>query len=383
MDTPFPYNRYVTGRDFTGRRNERTVLQNLISQGEHVALYEPENTGKMSLVQQVLLDMRLSGKQFAVARVQMMQVRSVAAFLKVFAESAIKAVTSSPAEYQQIVETCLAGTHFVFDKEEFAAKGHILSLNWDIDAQDEEAVLRLPQALSRRGMPLVVVFEEFQNIMRCGDPGESLVRSFDKMLAGQKQSAENGCTCIFMGSEVNAMKEIFEKRHFFYRTVQRLPLSDITERDIIDYVVRGFMTSGKVVEKELLLGMCKLFRNNIWYINTFISICDSLSKGYISEQILVEALKSIIAVHEPRFMMIMNDLTTFQGNMLRAILEGNKKFSSTGVIRHYGLSSSANVKRLKDALCKKEIVTFNDKDEPVLLDPLFEYWAKKYYYEIE
>ena len=117
MDTPFPYNRYVTGRDFTGRRNERTILQNLIAQGEHVALYEPDNTGKMSLVQQVLLDMRLSGKQFAVARVQMMQVRSVAAFLKAFAEAAIRAVASSPSEYQQIVQTCLEGTHFVFDKE--------------------------------------------------------------------------------------------------------------------------------------------------------------------------------------------------------------------------------------------------------------------------
>ena len=103
MDTPFPYNRYVTGRDFTGRRNERTILQNLIAQGEHVALYEPDNTGKMSLVQQVLLDMRLSGKQFAVARVQMMLVRSVAAFLKAFAEAAIRAVASSPSEYQQIV----------------------------------------------------------------------------------------------------------------------------------------------------------------------------------------------------------------------------------------------------------------------------------------
>lgn len=80
--------------------------------------------------------------------------------------------------------------------------------------------------------------------------------------------------------------------------------------------------------------------------------------------------------------MIMDDLTTFQVNLLRAILEGNKKFSSTEVIRHYALNSSANVKRLKDALCKKEIITFDDMDEPVVLDPLFEYWAKKYYFNI-
>ena len=36
-----------------------------------------------------------------------------------------------------------------------------------------------------------------------------------------------------------------------------------------------------------------------------------------------------------------------------------------------------NVKRVKDALMKKEIVTFNDKDEAQVIDPLFEYWFRR------
>ena len=32
---------------------------------------------------------------------------------------------------------------------------------------------------------------------------------------------------------------------------------------------------------------------------------------------------------------------------------------------------------------KKEIITFNEKDEPYFLDPLFEYWLGKYYFERE
>ena len=47
----------------------------------------------------------------------------------------------------------------------------------------------------------------------------------------------------------------------------------------------------------------------------------------------------------------------------------------------YGFNSSANVRRIKDALKKKEIITFDEKDEPVILDPLFEYWLTKYYFE--
>ena len=56
------------------------------------------------------------------------------------------------------------------------------------------------------------------------------------------------------------------------------------------------------------------------------------------------------------------------------------KFSTTEVIDKYRLNSSANVKRLKDALMKKEVIMFNDKDEPVIQDPLFEYWLRKFYF---
>ena len=131
-----------------------------------------------------------------------------------------------------------------------------------------------------------------------------------------------------------------------------------------------------------MLGVCQLFRNNIWYITHFSAICDSLTRGYILEQTLQEALASLLAVHEGRFVATMNDLTTFQVGLLHAILDGHKRFSSAEVIKRYGLNSSANVRRLKDALCKKEIVTFDGEDNPVILDPLFEYWVRKFYFKM-
>ena len=40
------------------------------------------------------------------------------------------------------------------------------------------------------------------------------------------------------------------------------------------------------------------------------------------------------------------------------------------------------MRRLKDALCKKEIVFFDEEETPILLDPLFEYWVRKYYFNM-
>ena len=78
---------------------------------------------------------------------------------------------------------------------------------------------------------------------------------------------------------------------------------------------------------------------------------------------------------------MVNDLTDFQLSLMKAVLDGVVKFSASDVIEKYHLNSSANVRRVKDALKKKEILTFNEKDEPVIQDPLFEYWLTKYYFE--
>ena len=79
----------------------------------------------------------------------------------------------------------------------------------------------------------------------------------------------------------------------------------------------------------------------------------------------------------------MSDLTTFQVCLLRAIVDGHVKFSSAEVIKRYSLNSSANVRRLKDALCKKEIITFDDEDVPHIIDPLFEYWVTRTYFGLK
>ena len=185
---------------------------------------------------------------------------------------------------------------------------------------------------------------------------------------------------IFMGSKVNAMYGMFGTKKYFFRQAERVKLGEIDTREIIDHVIRGLLATGKVIDRDLLLGVCKLFRNNICYINHFSAICDSLTRGYRMEPILNEALSTILSIHEPRFVAMMEDLTTFQVSMLRAVLDGQTKFTSADVIEQYAFNSSANVRRLKDALCKKEIIMFDEAGTPTVIDPLFEYWARRYYY---
>ena len=381
MDTTFPYHQYVTGRNFVGRRNDVTILGNLLSQGEHVVLNEPPKTGKTSLVQQTLYTLRLKGVTFSVGQFSALNIRTPEAFLLRLGSTLLRMVGNTPDEYADLTERFLAGTHFVFDPVAFETEGKLLSLNWDLEEPDVSALLNLPFRLAQeRGDRLILIIDEFQCLSLLEDP-DSLLRPLSASL---KENGENRrFSYIFCGSGINAMNAIFAGSLLFHRQVERVRLSPVDEIEMADHIHRGFTSAGKVVEKELLQGACRLFRGHLWYINHFASICDGMTRGYLVESGLVDALGCLISVHEPRFQETVNGLTTHQVNLLRATVDGITRFSSAEVIRRYGLNSSANVKRVKDALMKKEVLSFDEDDKPTIIDPLFEYWVRKYYFEIK
>jgi hypothetical protein len=381
MDTPFIYDRFVTGKNFLGRKTDCTILSNLLAAGEQVMMYGRPKSGKMSVVQQTLFNMRLSGRQFMVAHATLSNVRTLEQFLLKLGTAVIKSVSSTAEEYSSIVSRHLEGTHFVFDRARFASHGEVVSLNWTPDMNDVAQMIRLPQRMAQeQGKAYYVILEDFHNLLKM-DEYEEVFKEMYKLFSETDRLAQASSSYLFIGSHVNAMKLIFEEKKYFYRQVEYLPMTPLDERDIIDYIAKGFMVSGKVIEKNLALGACKLFRCDMWYMNHFISICDTLTRGYINEAVLMDALKMLISIHEPHFQSIVDDLTDHQLSLVKAVLDGVVRFSASEVIEKYALNSSANVRRVKDALKKKEVLTFNEKDEPEILDPLFEYWLEKYFFD--
>ena len=223
--------------------------------------------------------------------------------------------------------------------------------------------------------------KEFQNLMNA-DEFETVFKIMETQMKERDRQAPYPAVYVMSGAMVNAMKYIFEEKKYFYRQVVHLPLQPLDEREIIEHIVRGFLYGpGKSFDRNLAMGACSLFKCHIWYLNHLAAICDSMTKGFINEGIMVEALNSMISLNEPRFLNVVNDLTDHQMSLLRAVLDGVVRLSASEVIEKYRLNSSANVRRVKDALKKKEVITFNEKDEPVIIDPLFEYWVSNHFFE--
>ncbi|MBO4605562.1 MAG: hypothetical protein J5667_03360 [Bacteroidales bacterium] len=374
MDTVFTYDRYVTGKSFVGRRSEQDLLGSLLGSGSNVVIYEPPKTGKTSLLRETFIGMRSSGMAFRAVDLSLMSVRSVRDLVSRLASTVIGLYGSTPDEIAALCERY----GFRFDAASYAKGGGFLSLEGS-DA-DLRAALNLPYRVAADfNERLFVCVFEFQNILLVDDP-DHVLQIFEEVV---RKAPKGSCSWVWIGSMVNAMKDIFEQRRYFYKMVSRIKLEPISVKEIENHVTRGFLVSGKVIEKDLIREVCAKLRCNIYYMNHFAAICDGLSRGYITQPVVEESMLSLIAMHEPRFMAVMNGLTNFQVWLLRAILDGETKFSSSDVIARYGLNSSANVGRLKDALAKKEIVSFLPDGGAAILDPLFEYWVRKYFFGIE
>ena len=382
MDLPFTYNQYVTGKYFIGRRKECSILQNLIKEKENIVLSSPPKTGKMSVIQQTIFNMDTNGKTFIIGHAKLFNITSVNDFAIKYISAILANFAQRPDDIRKTVETMLDETHFVFDSDRFGSCGEAVSLNWDADDNDLRAAFMLQEKISEQtGKQVILILQDFDQLLSLHETEyERILTTMREVLTEIRENGSQKSSIIMTGSHVNVMKYIFREKFYLRRLVEHLPLEEVDERDISENMVKGFLVTGKVIEKDEAIGAVKLFKNHLWYINHFSAICDALSKGYVSELVMADALKTIINIHQGSFIDKMNDLTSHQKSLLKATLDGVTKFSSNDIIEKYRLNSSANVRRVKDALMKKEIITFNDREEPEIIDPLFEYWLRNYYY---
>lgn len=373
MEEYFVFDNYVTGRNFAGRRSDCFALGNLIGAHENVCLYGAPKSGKTSLIHQTLIEMSTSGRNFTVPSFDMSGVRTVESFITGLVSAVMSQVCGGPADFGSFIDGFLPDTGFRFDDVLYEDFGKIAVLADAASPSDVTAALTLPyRVAAERSMDLCVVIDEFQNILEIKG-FESILKEMER-IAGENRT---GFSYVFCGSGVNAMKWIFEYRKYFFRNLSVLPMSQVSEQEVIDHIVSGFRPTGKVIEKDLIQMPYRVFRGNMWYVNLMAFFCNARAIGYINEKTIRDAVETVVSLNEPRFRMIVDGLTVFQISFLTAVLRGETRFSAQEVIEKYGLHSSANVKRVREALMKKEILTFTDKDEPVVIDPLFEFWFRR------
>lgn len=378
MNTLFKYNGPVTGRDFIGRKDDIGLISRLLTTGESLVVYGEPGVGCNSIVKESLARLKMNKTNFELADIDLLRARSVGDVLLQFADGLVSSCASSPSQYREMVETFLQGTHFSINQKQYGRPGPALSLDGLPDETDMDRVFDLPSSLSSfRHCRLIVLVRQLQNVFFSDDP-DRLLRGLEKVV--ERRDAD--CSFIFTGSQYNMLREIFDVKKYFWHSVYRLVPSKVDTLQIVDNIYGKFQSYGKVLQRDLISNAVGQLRCNMRYVNHLFSLVDAISKGFISSDTVSDAMDVMLSTYKPGFLRNVYSLTDFQLRMLKAIVDGETRLSATSVVNRYRLSSSANVKRLKDALVKKELVWFDDEDVPHIQDPLFEYWLRKEYFAV-
>lgn len=381
MDTMFVYNKSVTGAEFISRKMELASFKSLIKKYQDVVIYEPPKSGKRSFVKQAILELESEKYQFSFCEINLFNIRSKTHLLQKYFSTILNNFASSPEEFNSIKEemapeaSSYFGNQIRYKKSPDHSNPELDSLA--IPPEVIKEIINLPEELAKKqNINLIVYTEEFQEILQQDDP-HKLLKTMEQLLPKHQKT-----TYVFTGSMVNSMKRVFEEERYFYNMATRVKLNPLDINSLMNYYKKQFLKTGRVVSNDLAIEMHRLTCGHPWYAQQLGEISYGLTRGYLTPQVLEQSFLSLLELHSYRYQMVTSRLSRFQVNFLKAVIDNVKQLSSAETIAYYGFNSSANVKRLKDAVKRKEILT-EENGKWIFLDPLFEVWLKRVYFDLQ
>ncbi|MFA7115728.1 MAG: hypothetical protein WC140_00635 [Bacteroidales bacterium] len=354
MPYSFTYTTPVSGLNFLPRKKEIIKITELLTENNNALLFDSINTGKRSIINQAFLSVKKKNPNKTICNINLFNIRNSSSFINLFLDKIIETLTDNN-----------------FNKDTFFEK-YIDNYQ---GLELLKAVLELPEKLSiKNKIEYIIYFEEFQNLLFLND-FEDIITSMENIWSNHKNTSY-----IITGSRINDMKYIFMQKKYLYGFATYIPLETIECNDFSNYIIKTFLRAGRVVEKQDAIKIYNFTQGHPYYCQLLSDICFNNTKGYLNNNIINDSIEKLIVLMKPHFIDWINDLTNFQINLLEATNDGVINFSYSKNIKKYDLRSSANIVRLKEALIKKEIITFDENNKPVIINPIFKYWLKNYYF---
>ena len=370
MSNPFVFGSATSGEQFTDRVQDTERLLANFKHGVSVILISPRRWGKTSLVQKV--SAMAQGKDVKVVTLDIFSCRNADDFYQLFATEVIKQTANKWEEWADNAKKFLSA---LIPKISFGVDPNTdfsVSLDFSNTRLNDE-LLDLPQKIAKdKGFRIVVCIDEFQQIAEFQDHVH-----FQKKLRSVWQLQTEVSYCLY-GSKKHVLSELFSKQSMpFYKFGDVLFLQKISTADWINFICERFLSTGKSISAELAKKICDTVENHSSYVqqlawNVWIKTNTSATNDDVDTAVI-----DLLNQNSMLYYRYIEGLSGFQINFLRAIADGkSSEFTRSETLRNYHLGTSANVKRLKDALEKKELIDITGKIVS-FNDPVFKIWFQK------
>lgn len=361
----------TSGENFTDRKNETKRLLLNFQQGINTVLISPRRIGKTSLVRKVCE--LAKSDDLKIVYLDIFSCRSDREFYDAFATAVLRQTSSKLEEWVDNAKRFLSRITPKFSIGTDPMTDFSVSLELNMKSEDVTDILQLPEKIaSDKGIKIVICIDEFQQIAEFSDS-----KTFQKRLRTIWQLQQNVSYCLF-GSKKHLMNELFERRSLpFYKFGDALYLQKIDTEDWVKYICERFDATNKTISLSLAEKIAQKVDNHSSYVQQLAWLVWIHTDEVATEENFEEAWQDLLDQNTPLFEKQTENLTGYQLNFLRAIIDGvSKEFTTKNVLEKYNLGTSSNVAIVKRALIKKELID-TEKKEIVISDIVLKEWLRR------
>jgi AAA+ ATPase superfamily predicted ATPase len=366
---PFVFGKSTDFANFTDREKEVAQLIGNFKSLINTTIISPRRWGKTSLVENAARTIMAENNKIKVCLLDIFNVRSESEFYEHFAREILKA---SATKWEDMATNAKKFLSQLLPKITFSPDSQAeisFGVGWEALQKSPDDILNLAERIAvSKKMRIIVCIDEFQSI---GDFPDNL--AFQRKLRSHWQRHHNVAYCLY-GSKRHMLLDIFSNAAMpFYKFGDIMFLQKIDNSIWGKFIKKRFEDTNKKISLEQAKYLARLVDNHPYYVQQLAQQAWLRTKTSCSKAIIDDSLQGVKNQLSLLFVNQIEDMSATQINFLKAVLNGETAFSSQAVLKNYRLGSSANLKKIKNALLSKEIIDIQGKTIEIL-DPVFKLW---------
>ncbi len=372
-ENPFYYGGATIDEHFCNRVSEIKELQEDIYAGINTLIYAPRRFGKTSFVLKTLDTVTKNSSEESqkvkYIFLDLMYISTLDEFINKYFNalaSSLEQPTDKIVNFFKSILKIRPNINVNFDQN--GSPSFWLSLSQEDKVKTLEDILNIPLAFTKDGTKIVVVFDEFQEIINLEIEGK---------MRSVIQHHSNKVSYIFMGSKKSLLHQMFlDKTRPFYKSVKHFKIKEIDAQEWERFITQRFELTQKQCEKKYIDNILEITKGFPYYTQQFAYEMWSMTEIKVDNTIFETTLKNIISREEDLFSVEWDNLTQNQKKAIKIIInKDGKNLYDEQQLATYEIKTGSIQTALK-GLLQKDIV---DKvsDKYYFQDPLFEYWLEK------
>jgi len=362
---PFKYGSVVSGNDFCGRKNSIRELKEFILSSQNVLIQGERRIGKTSLIYETVRNM----KNYSPLLIDLMGIKTS----HDFCQRTIKTIIALESKGNFLAKIL----KFVSSLRPQLGIDPLTSLptvsldpTITLTPESIENIFDLIKEINRK-KKVVVVLDEFQNILNLSDVGQTLA-----VLRSRIQYHKN-IPYIFAGSVRHKMDDIFIKPDSpLFKAAIPVTIGPLSRKDLSTFIKKKFSIGKRSISEGAL--------DYIYKITDYVTgdiqqLCEALwsvtSRGdLIAEDRLSDAFGLIFARESRSYEFIISQLTTLQFKCLEGLAKlGGTAPTSSAFLSTTGIRQPSSVTKSLAKLQKINII-FKINKEYRFVNPFFKAW---------